>query len=67
MRECHKNYAHGSMKLKTKEVVMEFRGKQITCEKTVYACNYCDFELFEEWMEEKLNEAAARAFEQTVW
>ena len=53
MRECRKNFAHGPMKLQTKNVVIEYRGQEIACEKTVYTCQFCDYELHEKWMEEK--------------
>lgn len=56
MRECHTNYAHGPMKLRTTNIVVEYGGQSITCEKIVYACNICGFELHEKWMEEKLND-----------
>ena len=51
------------MKLQTKNVVIEYRGQQITCEKTVYGCQFCDYELHEKWMEEKLNEQLAGIYE----
>ncbi len=60
MRECHNNFAHGPMKLKTKKVTVTYKEKEIECEKTVYACDFCDFELYEKWMEEKhLNQLEA--------
>jgi len=62
VRECRNNFAHGPMKLQTKNVVVEYRGKQITCEKMVYGCQFCDYELHEKWMEEKLNEELARIY-----
>ncbi len=62
MRECRKNYAHGPMKLSTKTVVVQYLGQEITCEKNVYICQFCDFELHEKWMEEKLNEEVARIY-----
>ncbi len=54
MRECHRNYAHGPMKLETRQVECEYRGETFICEKTTYACQKCDFELHQEWMQEKL-------------
>ena len=42
------------MKLIQKKVTVQYKNKSIECEKTVYACNFCDFELHEKWMEEKL-------------
>ncbi len=63
MRECRNNFAHGPMKLQTKNVVIEYRGQQISCEKTVYSCQFCDYELHENWMEEKLNEELAKIYE----
>lgn len=50
------------MKLSTKTVVVEYRGQKITCEKNVYICQFCDFELHEKWMDEKLNEEVARIY-----
>lgn len=50
------------MKLVTKTVVVEYRGEQISCEKSFYACQFCDFELHEKWMEDKLNEEVARIY-----
>ena len=56
MRECHRNYAHGPMKLITKSVQVEYKGLTVTCKKTVYACEHCDFELFQDWMQKKYEE-----------
>lgn len=64
MRECRNNYAHGPMKLKKKKVVVEYRGLELSCEKMVYGCQFCDYELHEKWMEDKLNEELARLYEQ---
>lgn len=54
MRECRRNFAHGPMKLTQKKVTVQYNDKPIECEKTIYACDFCDFELHEKWMEEKL-------------
>ena len=54
MRECRKNYAHGPMKISTKEVSVDYKGEKLTCSKTFYGCKICGFELHEKWMEEKL-------------
>lgn len=62
VRECRRNYAHGPMKLTTKRVVVDYLGQKITCEKSVYTCQFCDFELHEKWMEDKLNEEVARIY-----
>lgn len=64
MRECHQNYAHGPMKLRTKQVQVEYRGEEITCEKTVYGCDHCDFELHLDWMKEKMQQNLTTAYEQ---
>ena len=56
MRECRINFAHGPMRLTTKKVTVEYKNEVIECEKTVYACDFCDFELHEKWMEDKLQE-----------
>ena len=66
MRECRNNFAHGPMKLQTKNVVIEYRGQQITCEKTFYGCQFCDYELHEKWMEEKLNKELARIHDEKL-
>ncbi len=50
------------MKLITKNVVVEYRGQQISCEKSVYGCQFCDYELHEQWMEDKLNEEVERIY-----
>ena len=63
MRECHRSYAHGPMVLKTKMVECEYRGETFTCEKTYYACRQCDFELHQEWMEEKLQKDLEAAYQ----
>ncbi len=62
MRECHKNYAHGPMKLKTETIEMEYRGEMYSCEKTVYACTQCDFELQQQWMKDKLLAMLEKAY-----
>lgn len=50
------------MRLKSKDVVIEYRGEKITCEKSVYACDFCDFELHEEWMKKKLEEQLEKIY-----
>ncbi len=62
MRECHNNFAHGPLKLKTKIVTVEYKNKQIQCEKIIYGCDFCDFELHEKWMEEKLKEQVEKIY-----
>ena len=62
MRECPKNYAHGPMRLKTKEVQVVYRGKTIACKKTIYACDHCDFELHLDWMKDKMQQELATAY-----
>lgn len=52
------------MRLKSKKVIVEYRDQQIECEKMYYGCDFCDFELHEEWMEKKLEEQAAEKFKQ---
>lgn len=64
MRECHQNYAHGPMKLRTKQVQVEYRGEKITCDKTVYGCDHCGFELHLDWMKEKMQQHLAETYEQ---
>lgn len=44
------------MKLITKSVQVEYKGLTVTCKKTVYACEHCDFELFQDWMQKKYEE-----------
>ena len=63
MRECRNNFAHGPMKLKSKNVIVHYRGRDIECEKMVYACTFCDYELHEKWMEKKLEEQLARIWQ----
>ena len=62
MRECRQNYAHGPMKLKSKTVVVAYKGIEIECEKSFYACDFCDYEHNEKWMNEKLEEQLARLY-----
>ncbi len=62
MRECHKNYAHGPMKIKTEPVEIEYQGEMFHCEKTVYACTECDFELQQQWMKEKMENFLQKAY-----
>lgn len=62
MRECHRNFAHGPMKLITREVLVDYRGEEITCEKTFYGCDHCDFELHLDWMKEKMQQNLAAAY-----
>jgi len=62
VRECRQNFAHGPMRLKTKTEVVEYKGKQIQCEKSYYGCDFCDFELYEEWMQEKLDKQLAQSY-----
>jgi len=50
------------MKLTAKTVVVEYQGQEITCEKHVYTCKFCDYELHEKWMDEKLNTEVARIY-----
>ncbi len=52
------------MKLRTKLVQVEYRGGEITCEKTVYGCDHCDFELHLDWMKEKMQQNLTTAYEQ---
>jgi hypothetical protein len=52
------------MQLRTKQVQVEYRGEQITCDKTVYGCDHCDFELHLDWMKEKMQQHLAEAYEQ---
>jgi len=52
------------MKLRTKQVQVEYRGEKITCDKTVYGCDHCDFELHLDWMKEKMQQHLAEAYEQ---
>jgi hypothetical protein len=52
------------MKLRTKQVQVEYRGEEITCEKTVYGCDHCDFELHLDWMKEKMQQNLTTAYEQ---
>jgi len=42
------------MRLKTKKIIVDYRGEKIECEKTIYCCDFCDFELHEKWMQEKM-------------
>jgi hypothetical protein len=52
------------MKLRTKQVQVEYRGEEITCEKTVYGCDHCDFELHLDWMKENMPQNLTTAYEQ---
>jgi hypothetical protein len=52
------------MKLRTKQVQVEYRGEKITCDKTVYGCDHCDFELHLDWMKEKMQQHLTEAYEQ---
>jgi hypothetical protein len=51
------------MKLRTKQVQVEYRGEEITCEKTVYGCDHCEFELHLDWMKEKMQQNLLEAYE----
>ena len=51
------------MKLRTMQVQVEYRGEEITCEKTVYGCDHCEFELHLDWMKEKMQQNLAEAYE----
>ncbi len=51
------------MKLRTKQVQVEYLGEQITCDKTVYSCDHCDFELHLDWMKEKMQQNLADAYQ----
>ncbi len=62
MRECHRNYAHGPMELQTIQVECKYHGEKFVCEKTIYACRKCDFELHLDWMQEKLQEDLEKAY-----
>ncbi|MEE4241663.1 MAG: hypothetical protein V2I36_09355 [Desulfopila sp.] len=64
MRECRNNYAHGPMKLQTSTITVQYHGRTLTCERMVYACNFCDYELHEEWMKKKMEEQLAEKFKQ---
>ncbi len=50
------------MKLTTREVLVDYRGEEITCEKTFYGCDHCDFELHLDWMKEKMQQNLATAY-----
>ena len=50
------------MNLKTSVVEVEYRGEKFECEKTVLACRFCDFELHQEWMEEKMKSQLEEAY-----
>ena len=63
MRECHRNYAHGPMKLEVRVVQVSYKGQRISCNKTVYACQHCDFELHLEWMKNKMQQDLEAAYE----
>ena len=62
VRECHQNFAHGPMKIKTETVEMEYRGETFHCDKTVYACTQCDFELEQQWMKDKREALLEKAY-----
>ena len=47
----------------TREILVDYRGKEITCEETFYGCDFCDFELHLDWMKEKMQHALAAACE----
>lgn len=51
------------MKLKSKNVTVHYRGRDIECEKMVYACTFCDYELHEKWMEKKLEDQLAEIWQ----
>lgn len=62
LRECHQNYAHGPMKLKTEIVEIEYQGELFSCEKTVYTCSTCNFELQQQWMKDKMETLLENAY-----
>lgn len=51
------------MKLKTRQVLIEYHGSEITCEESYYGCDHCDFELHLDWMKEKMQQNLAAACE----
>jgi hypothetical protein len=62
VRECHQNFAHGPMKIKTETVEMKYRGEIYHCDRTVYACTQCDFELEQQWMKDKREALLEKAY-----
>ena len=54
------------MKLETREVQVVYRGEKISCNKTVYACQHCDFELHLDWMKKKLDQDLKASYEKKM-
>ena len=51
------------MQLMTKTVRADYKGRSIVCEKTVYGCDHCDFELFHDWMKKKYHQDLEKAYQ----
>jgi len=54
------------MGLRKQQVHVEYKGEKITCEKTFYSCNHCDFELHLDWMKEQLQQNIAAAYREKI-
>ena len=54
------------MKLKTSTITVQYRDRTLACEKKVYACTFCDYELQEEWMKKKMEEQLAEKYEKEI-
>lgn len=50
------------MKIKTETVEMEYRGEIYHCDRTVYSCTQCDFELEQQWMKDKREALLKKAY-----
>jgi len=50
------------MKLVTFDVEIEYKGALLCCEKTVYGCDHCDFQLHLGWMKEKMQKDLEKAY-----
>ena len=52
------------MKLKTKTVIVTYKGLEFECDKSYYGCDFCDYEHNEKWMEEKLEKHLSILYEE---
>jgi hypothetical protein len=54
------------MVLRKQQVQVDYKGENITCEKTFYSCNHCDFELHLDWMKEQLQQNIVAAYREKI-
>ncbi len=54
------------MKLKSSTITVQYRDRTLSCEKMVYACTFCDYELQEEWMKKKMEEQLAEKYAKEI-